>query len=134
MPSTTAYISKLIGLYALVFGICMFANKQTTISAVEAIARDPGIVLLCGIFALSVGLAILLVHNVWSGGSLSIIVTVLGWLSLLKGLVLLFLSQAALAAYVQAIYYEKWYYAYAVVTLAIGVYLTYGGFRMSRAS
>jgi hypothetical protein len=133
MPARTAFISKLIGLYVLIFGVAMLANRSAIIAGVGALLRDPGLVLLSGIFALSVGLAIVLAHNVWSGGALPVVVTAIGWLSTLKGLVLLFLSQDALAAYVQAVRFEQSYYVYAVVTLALGAYLTYGGFKMSRA-
>jgi hypothetical protein len=133
MPARTAFISKLIGLYALIFGVAMLVNRPGTIVGAGALLRDPGLVLLSGIFALSVGLAILLAHNVWSGGALPIVVTVIGWLAILKGLVLIFLSQDALAGYVQAVRFEQSYYVYAVVTLALGAYLTYGGFKMSRA-
>jgi hypothetical protein len=133
MPARTAFISKLIGLYVLIFGVAMLANRPATIAGVGALLRDPGLVLLSGIFALSVGLAIVLAHNVWSGGALPVVVTAIGWLSILKGLVLLFLSQDALAGYVQAVHFEQSYYVYALVTLALGAYLTYGGFKMSRA-
>jgi hypothetical protein len=132
MQSRTAFLSKLIGLYALFFGLAMFANKQATIDAVAAILRSPGLVLLSGIFALSVGLAMILSHNIWSGGALPIVVTIIGWLSMLKGLVLLFLSPAALAAYAQALHYERSFYLYAAITLVLGAYLTYGGFTASR--
>jgi hypothetical protein len=38
------------------------------------------------------GLAIVLVHNVWSGGLLHVVITVIGWLSLMKGLLFVFLT------------------------------------------
>lgn len=132
MSPRTVFLSKLIGLYALIFGVSMLANKQVTVNAVGAILRDPGLVLISGIFALSVGLAMILAHNVWSGGALPIVVTLIGWLSAIKGLVLLFLSSDALSANAQAIHYEQWYYIYAVITLVLGAYLTYGGFSTSR--
>jgi len=41
--------------------------------------------------ALCAGLALVLAHNVWSGGALPILVTIVGWISLLKGLMILIL-------------------------------------------
>jgi hypothetical protein len=134
MSSRTVFLAKLIGLYALVFGISMLANRQGTLTAVSSLLRDPGLVLVSGVFALGVGLAMVLAHNAWSGGALTIVVTLIGWLSTFKGLVLLFLSSAdALAGYVQAIQYERLYYLYAAVTLILGAYLTYAGFAASRS-
>ncbi|MBV8197207.1 MAG: hypothetical protein JO263_03660 [Candidatus Eremiobacteraeota bacterium] len=128
MSSRTVFLAKLIGLYALIFGLSMFANKQGTVNAVAALMRDPGVVLLCGIFALSVGISMILAHNVWSGGAVPVAVTVIGWLSAVKGLVLLFLAPQALSAYFQGLHYEQFFYPYATVTLLLGAYLTYGGF------
>ena len=129
MSPLTLFLSKMIGLFAIVFGLSMLSNKQGSVTAVAAILHDPGLVLISGIFALSVGLAMILGHNVWSGGALPIVVTLIGWLSTIKGLVLLFLSSDALAAYAGAIHYEQAFYVYAAVMLAIGAYLAYGGFR-----
>ena len=132
MATRTAFLSKLIGLYALIFGICMLVNRDGTIAAVAGFARDPALVLVCGVFALGVGLAMILGHNRWSGGVLPIVVTVIGWLSLIKGVVLLFVSPAAFATYMQSLHYEQAFYIYAAVTLLVGAYLTYGGFSLGR--
>jgi hypothetical protein len=45
--------------------------------------------------AVTAGLAIVIGHNVWSGGALLVIVTLLGWIILIRGVVLLFLSPSA---------------------------------------
>jgi hypothetical protein len=61
-------------------------------------------------------------HNVWSGG----VVTLVGWVALIKGLVLLFLSpEAAAGLYLGALHYEQLYYLYSAVLLFLGVHLTY---------
>jgi hypothetical protein len=49
------------------------------------------------IFSLAAGLAIILGHNVWSGGTLPVIVTLVGWLIFAKGLVLLVVTPETLA-------------------------------------
>jgi hypothetical protein len=41
------------------------------------------------------GLAIVIGHNVWSGGALPVIVTLFGWIILIRGVVLLFPSPSA---------------------------------------
>ena len=40
------------------------------------------------------GLAIVLAHNVWRGGAMAVVVTVLGWLLLLKGAALVVIPPA----------------------------------------
>jgi len=87
-------------------------------------------VFIVGVIALVAGLAMILAHNVWSGGALPVIVTLIGWLALIKGLLLLFLSLKALGGFfLGGLQYEQLFYMYAAIALILGVYLTYGGFR-----
>ena len=44
------------------------------------------------------GLAIVLLHNYWSGGALTVIITLLGWLTLIKAVLLLVLPSTKLVA------------------------------------
>jgi NADH:ubiquinone oxidoreductase subunit 5 (subunit L)/multisubunit Na+/H+ antiporter MnhA subunit len=74
-----------------------------------------------------------LAHNVWSGSARAIIVTVIGWLTLIKGLLFLFLPAGVEAElYFNGLHYDRFFYAYILFALALGAYLTYGGFAPSR--
>jgi hypothetical protein len=48
--------------------------------------------------------------------------------SLLRGLLLLFLSPAAAVGLFAELHFEQLFYLYAAISLILGVYLTYGGF------
>jgi hypothetical protein len=126
--SPTAFLSKLIGLFCLLYSLSMFAHREATLSAVGALATEPGALLVLGVVVLASGIAMVLGHNVWSGGALALVVTIVAWLTLLKGLFLTLLSPAGAAAYLSTMHYEQLFYVYAGVTLALGAYLTYGGF------
>ena len=127
----SAFLAKLIGLYCLLVGLFMLARKDTMLTAVTELVHDPPAVLILGMALLTIGLAIVLAHNVWSGGLAPVLVTVIGWLTLLKGFVLLFLSPDGLVAYMQAIHYEQLFYVFAAIVLVIGVYLTWAGFKLA---
>jgi hypothetical protein len=43
-----------------------------------------------GAITLAAGLAMVLAHNIWSGGALVVVVTVVGWITLIKSLLFLF--------------------------------------------
>ena len=129
MAQRTAFISKLIGLYCLFYGLSMLVHKQVTLDEVTALINNPAAVLLTGVIILPAGIAIVLTHNVWNGGPLPIIVTLIGWATLLKGLLLVFLPSAGINAYMNGLAYEQMFYLYAAVTVIIGAYLTYAGFR-----
>ena len=45
--------------------------------------------LLSGMVATAAGIAVVLGHNVWSGGALPVVVTLVGWAALLMGVALL---------------------------------------------
>ncbi|HXW51201.1 MAG TPA: hypothetical protein VEJ41_04365 [Candidatus Acidoferrales bacterium] len=128
MSPRTVFLSKLIGLFSLFFGVSMLVNKQMTVTAVGTIFQDPALVLVLGVIVLSAGLALVISHNVWSGGA-AIVVTLVGWLTLVKGLILLFLSPAVLTAYFQALNYERMFYVYAAILLILGLFLTSAGYR-----
>ena len=82
-----------------------------------------------GVVPLAAGLAMVLAHNRWSGGVATVVVTVIGWLSLAKGLLFLFLSPAGEANFFLAdLRHQDLFYLYAGILMTIGLYLTYAGF------
>jgi hypothetical protein len=118
MSRRTAFLSKLIGLFCVLYGLSAFVHRQTTVDAMERFV------------VLGLGLAMVLGHNLWSGGTLPVVVTIVGWLTLAKGLLLTFLAPAGALAYLSAMHYDQFFYIYAGVALLLGAYLTYGGFAM----
>ncbi|HEY1867495.1 MAG TPA: hypothetical protein VGG70_04305 [Candidatus Cybelea sp.] len=84
MSSRTAFLSKLVGLYVVIIAFAVLVNKPMMVATVTGLFQDPAVVVLSGVIALGIGLAIVLGHNVWSSAP-AIIVTIIGWLSLSKG-------------------------------------------------
>ena len=130
MSSRTTYLSKLLGLYYVLAGLSMVTHRQATMETIKTLVHNAPVMFVVGLITLAVGLAMVLGHNVWSGGALPIIVTLVGWISLIKGVLVLFLSPGAdMGVVLGAFQYERLFYLYAGITLIIGAYLTYGGFR-----
>jgi hypothetical protein len=130
MPLRTLFLARLIGWYCLIFGITMLVKKDEMVGAVSELLREPPLILVTGIVVLAAGLALVLSHNIWSGGGVPVAVSVIGWLSLIKGLILITLPHDLLLAYYQGIHYEQLYYVFAAVTLVLGLYLVIGSLRM----
>ena len=95
----------------------------------KAIVRDPPLLFIAGLLGFTAGLAIVLAHNVWSGGVLPIVVTLFGWASLIKGMLLLVLSpETESRVFIAGLRFDQFPNLYAAFLLLIGVYLTYAGF------
>jgi hypothetical protein len=84
--------------------------------------------LVYALVSVAAGLAMTLGHNVWSGGTLPVVVTLLGWLMLAKGLVLFFASPEMLTQLLERMQYGEHYSLYVAPSLIIGLYLTWAGF------
>jgi putative exporter of polyketide antibiotics len=131
MSSRTIFISRLLGLYCLLASLVMFTHKQAMVDIETTLVHDPAMLFIGGIITLLAGLAIVLSHNVWSGGALPVVVTLLGWITLIKGLLLL--SPGTTVGFWESFHYEQLFYLYASISFVIGAYLTYEGFTVLRS-
>jgi hypothetical protein len=130
MSSRTIFLSRLLGLYCILVGLSMVTHRQTTVETIKALVHNAPVLFVAGVIALAAGLALVLGHNVWSGGALPVVVTLVGWISLIKGLLLLFLPpEAAGRFFLGGLHYQQLFYLYPAIALIFGGYLTYGGFR-----
>jgi hypothetical protein len=92
MSTLTIYLARLIGLSAVLLVAALLVRGNALIMATVA---DGPVMLVYAIFSLAAGLAIILGHNVWSGGTLPVIVTLVGWLIFAKGLLLMLVTPAS---------------------------------------
>jgi len=122
--TTSRMIAGLMGPTLVANAAAILVNLRAFPGLAEQVSRDPALILLSGILLFVAGLAIVRVHNVWTGGW-PVLVTVLGWLALLGGLVrMLFVTEIAEMA--AAIGRNTGAIAVvAVVCLALGAFLTF---------
>jgi len=130
MSPRTLFLSRLIGLYCILGALSMITRKQATLESVTALLHNPSMIFIVGVITLAAGLAMVLAHNIWSGGALVFVVTLVGWITLIKGLTFLFLlPEMEAALFLGQLHYQQLFYLYTSVSLVLGIYLTYGGFR-----
>ena len=128
MPRLTVYLARFIGLFLLIVSASMFLDPDSIIEMATALIDDRALLLIVGLIAPGIGLAIVVGHNVWSGGLMPILITLFGWSQLLRGLALLLLPAETQVAFFQVMRLEDFFYIYAGIPLVIGAYLTYAGF------
>ncbi len=132
MSPRTTFLGRLIGLYCVLCSLSMISHRQATAATANALIHNPPMLFIVAVITLVAGLALILGHNVWSGGVLPFIVTLVGWITLIKGLLFLFLSPEAAVGFFQDVHYEQLFYLYAAISLILGVYLTYAAFRSAK--
>jgi len=125
MSRLTIFLARLIGLFTVLLIAALLLRGSAMVAT--AIADRP-LMLTYAIISLAIGLAMILGHNVWSSGVLPVVVTLVGWLILAKGLLLLFLPPEALTQFFERMHYGEHIYLYVAPSLVIGLYLTWAGF------
>jgi hypothetical protein len=125
MSRLTIFLARFIGLFAILLVAALFLRGN---AIVETMVADAPLMFGFAIISLAAGLAMILGHNVWSGGVLPVVVTLVGWLILAKGLLLLFLRPDALTPILDRMQYGEHPTLYLVPAFAIGLYLTWAGF------
>jgi hypothetical protein len=125
MPRLTVFLARSIGLFTvlLVAGFLVRGG-----AAIETTAADGPVMLSYTITSVAMGVAMVIGHNVWSGGALPVVVTSLGWLILAKGLLLLVLSPEALTRTMHQMSYTEHAPLFLAPASVIGLYLTWAGF------
>ncbi len=81
---------------------------------------------------LAIGIAMVLGHNVWSGGALPVAVTLTGWLILAKGVLILLVPTDTMSQLIAQLHYAEHAYLYLAPALFLGVYLAWAGFTAAK--
>jgi hypothetical protein len=130
MSSRTLFLSRLLGLFFLICGLTMLVHKQIFTAAIATVPGNPLAMWWSSLLISLAGLAMVIAHNVWSKPPAVVIVTLLGWLTLLKGIAYLFLPAKWLEGYFQAVINcPACLYAATAFMLVLGAYLTFEGFK-----
>lgn len=131
MPALTIYLSRLIGVVALIIACAMLADKHMVVGALGQLGVDRTPLLLLGFVRVCFGAAIVLIHNIWTRGFWPLLVTLTGWAILVRGVMVLFVPPDVMAALLNDAHVVDFYYLYASIPLVLGAYLALRGFSVS---
>jgi hypothetical protein len=119
----TRFIARLIGLFLLVLAASLVVNGRSMGAMFGAVAHDPTFLFTYGMLALGAGLAMVIAHNRWRGGVLTVLVTILGWLFTLRGVVLLCAPPNLIAGLFDKVQFAQHDLVYAGVMGVLGLAL-----------
>jgi len=124
---TSIFLAKLIGPILLVAGVAMLVNRKELDALAHEFLRSRAFLVLFGFIDLAAGLAIVLTHNVWIA-DWRVIITLLGWLLLVRGLVRIFLPDQVKAFATKVLRNANAVTTSLAVTAALGLVLSYFGY------
>ena len=87
--STSVFLARLIGPVMLVIGLAVLANQRAFRELAEEFLASRALIFLSGLLIMPVGLAIVLVHNIWAADG-RVMITLFGWVNLIGGAARLF--------------------------------------------
>lgn len=123
----TIFLAQVSGLYLVILGLTMLLHQENFISIVTGIFHNAAIQYILGLNLLLIGLLMVDSHNIWES-SWIVVVTILSWLILLKGLFYVVFPKQMTALAHHFIQRKEWVYTSAFINLVLGVYLCYMGF------
>ncbi len=86
--SVTQILAVSLGLYIVAAGIGLLTERNSYATMIDELRENTALGFLTGAFVLALGAAMVAVHNLWTG-PLAIVVSILAWWTLVKGVLLL---------------------------------------------
>lgn len=121
------FLAKVIGLYLIIVSLFMLLRYQVFTDLLREAIKQPGVMFLSAIETIMIGLLLVVGHNIWLWGW-PVVITILAWIILIKGIFRLFFPAAAERSGNWWLDHPAYLYVSAVITLIVGIYLTYNGF------
>ena len=123
---TTQVLAALIGLYFVAGGIALLTDSEAIMTMFRELLAQPLYALFGGLIAFAIGGAIVAVHNDWSG-LLAGFVTLVGWVALAEGVLLIAMRRIFLDTVARLALSEGLLGIFGMATLGLGLILLYAG-------
>ncbi len=124
--SHTIVLAQVLGIVITVVGLSLLVNKKTFAALMVEVTHDKGFLWIYGLSALIFGAVLVSMNNLWGSG-LESLVSVIGWLALLKGIYILVFPKSASSFYRKM--NKEGLFAFAgILAFVIGIVLLYKGF------
>ncbi len=91
-------LAQMLGISFALLGLSMLFNQKWTNVVVEEITKNQAVIWFAGLITLLLGSTIVVLNNDWTSG-LPLLVTVLGWLILIKGAVIVLFPDFTISYY-----------------------------------
>ena len=122
------FLAKVLGLYLVIISLSMLINKNRMPAIINGIVQNPSLQLVLGFHVLVIGILLIISHNVWTGATWQIVISVIAWIAFLKGLLNVAFPQVAQSMARGFMSSVAMLYFSILVNFLLGLYLCYYGF------
>lgn len=123
----TLFFAKLLGLYFLIVGLVVMFRRKSIMPTVSEIVKNRSLLLIVALVELLAGLSIIINYTEVST-SLEGIVSLVGWMLVVEGIVYLALPARYTQKMVRSFNKPAWYVGGGIVAALLGAYLAALGF------
>lgn len=121
------FLAQVMAIYFIAAGVSMLAKKEAIKRLIDDFASHPYQMYYAGFYILIIGSLLVLSHNVWDG-TWRVVITIIGWLTFLKGLAYLWVPQKSLVKMLRLFEKSTWYTVGSWIMILLGLYLAWIGF------
>ncbi|VEB32780.1 hypothetical protein [Legionella cherrii] len=125
---TSKFLSKVLGIYLIVVSLAILINLHQFTLYVQELLKDGPLMLVLGFWTFTVGLLMVVAHNIWQW-SWRLLITIIAWIILLKGANMIFYPHYIDRATLLFVQNNSIAYSAAGFDLIIGIILCYLGFK-----
>jgi hypothetical protein len=126
--NVSKFLSKVIGIYLIIISIAMLTNMDQFIHYVSNLINDVPLMFVTGFFTLILGILMVVGHNIWQW-NWRILITIIAWLTLLKGASIIFYPQFIDKTTILFLKNINIAYVAAGFDFVLGILLSYFGFK-----
>ena len=124
--NTTIILAQILGITLTFMGLSLIIDKKGASLLLEEATKNRAILWILGFISLLVGTVLLEFHNTWNT-LLQSLITLIGWLALIKGIMILLFGDT-LAWFYKHWNKEKTFTVSGIITFIIGLIFVYYGF------
>ena len=103
-------------------------RKRAIIDLMPNIAENQPFIFFAGIIRIIIGLAILIRNGLWGSSALPIVVALLGWVTLIRGIAMLLVTPDQQRKLIGFWRQDAFYFATVALVVVLGIYLARAGF------
>ena len=118
----TLHLAVLIGLYDLAAGLAGFTGAIKWSAVLDEFERSPALTFVTGFMAFVLGGVLILAHNIWTD-PLAAIISLIGWIALVEGLLIMVIPQPLLGFSRSLITNQRAVSAFAIIVGALLIIL-----------